>query len=208
LTTLTSPPTTYRHADRDEIRRRGEEDFVNVYLEAGGTRRGKSLKCNFHEDRTPSATIYKGRFHCFSCGVSYDVFDFIERVYRVDFPGALEMLADRYGVVVDHHALSDAERREHARRRAAAESEAPDLVAWKTSMIESLRSARDAYMHAYHRSISYILRNGFDAPQSGIAFEAAYLHEPRYQEFDRKIALVKKASYRTLLPFYRRLRKV
>lgn len=50
--------------------------------------------CPFHEDRSPSFTIFAGgeRFHCFGCGVTGDVFDYLQRAYRVGLRRAADML--------------------------------------------------------------------------------------------------------------------
>lgn len=50
--------------------------------------------CPFHNERTPSFTIYEGgkRFKCFGCGASGDVLDFVQAVHKVDFVGALQLL--------------------------------------------------------------------------------------------------------------------
>lgn len=50
--------------------------------------------CPFHADRSPSFTIFHGgeRFHCFGCGASGDVLDFVQRAYGVDLIGAAAML--------------------------------------------------------------------------------------------------------------------
>jgi DNA primase len=50
--------------------------------------------CPFHADRTPSFTIYADdrRAHCFGCGWSGDVLDFVQDAYRVKLLGAIEML--------------------------------------------------------------------------------------------------------------------
>ena len=50
--------------------------------------------CPFHSDRSPSFTIYHGgtRFHCFGCGASGDVLDFVQRAYDVDLIGAVGIL--------------------------------------------------------------------------------------------------------------------
>lgn len=59
-------------------------------------RAGNELKacCPFHADRTPSFTIYADdrRAHCFGCGWSGDVLDFVQQAYGVKLPGAIEML--------------------------------------------------------------------------------------------------------------------
>lgn len=50
--------------------------------------------CPFHADRSPSFTIFDGgrRFHCFGCGASGDVLDFVQRAYGVALPEAARML--------------------------------------------------------------------------------------------------------------------
>ena len=59
-------------------------------------RAGNELKacCPFHADRTPSFTIYADdrRAHCFGCGWSGDVLDFVQQAYGVKLPGAIDML--------------------------------------------------------------------------------------------------------------------
>lgn len=57
---------------------------------------GNELKacCPFHADRTPSFTIYADdrRAHCFGCGWSGDVLDFVQQAYGVKLLAAIEML--------------------------------------------------------------------------------------------------------------------
>jgi DNA primase len=105
---------TSTHADRDAVKARAETDFPNLYQEHGGRSRGKALHCIFHQDRNPSARIQKGRFQCFTCNVSLDVFAFIEKAHGADFQGALSYLADRYGVPLKTRALTGVEKREYA----------------------------------------------------------------------------------------------
>ncbi len=55
--------------------------------------RGRRLtgRCPFHEDRTPSLCVYPETesFHCFGCGASGDVIDFIRRAEGVSFREAV-----------------------------------------------------------------------------------------------------------------------
>lgn len=50
--------------------------------------------CPFHADRSPSFTIFADgeRFHCFGCGASGDVFDFVQRLHCVGLTDAAAML--------------------------------------------------------------------------------------------------------------------
>ena len=56
--------------------------------------------CPFHDERTPSFSVNaeKKVFYCFGCGESGDAIRFVEATEGLDFPAAVEMLADRYGV--------------------------------------------------------------------------------------------------------------
>ncbi|WP_267386174.1 CHC2 zinc finger domain-containing protein [Sphingomonas sp. GC_Shp_3] len=50
--------------------------------------------CPFHQDRTPSFTIYANdrRAHCFGCGWSGDVLDFVQQAYGVKLREAIGIL--------------------------------------------------------------------------------------------------------------------
>ncbi|MDQ2622477.1 MAG: DNA primase [Actinomycetota bacterium] len=58
--------------------------------------------CPFHDERSPSFSVHSTDklYHCFGCGVGGDLFDFVMATDSVDFPAAVELLADRYGVEV------------------------------------------------------------------------------------------------------------
>jgi DNA primase len=59
-------------------------------------RAGREWKgcCPFHEDRSPSFTIFANgeRFYCFGCGATGDVLDFVQRSRCVDLPEAARLL--------------------------------------------------------------------------------------------------------------------
>lgn len=49
-------------------------------------------RCPFHEDKTPSFTVWKTRFKCFGCGISGDAVDFVRQLRGLSFPEALSYL--------------------------------------------------------------------------------------------------------------------
>ena len=57
-------------------------------------------------------------YHCFGCQASGDVFTFVQETEGVDFKGALELLAERYGVELQREREDprEAERRERRER--------------------------------------------------------------------------------------------
>src|SRR6516165_4859750 len=125
----------YSHADRDEVKRRAESDFPNLFREHGGRFRGCALYCIFHDDRNPSASFHKGRFQCFACGLSLDVFAFIERAHGADFKGALSYLADRYVVNLNNRLLTPQEKRQYARERAAFDRDLSNAEYWRCAVM-------------------------------------------------------------------------
>ncbi len=58
--------------------------------------------CPFHEERSPSFSVNTTDklYHCFGCGVGGDLFEFVMSTQNLDFPDAVEQLAERYGVEV------------------------------------------------------------------------------------------------------------
>ncbi len=59
-------------------------------------------RCPFHEERTASFHVSPEEklYHCFGCSESGDPFDFVMQTEGLDFKGALESLADRFGVTL------------------------------------------------------------------------------------------------------------
>jgi DNA primase len=76
--------------------------------------------CPFHEERTPSFGIDPTQkvYYCFGCQASGDVFTFVQETEGVDFKGALELLAERYGVELQREEEDprEAERRKRRER--------------------------------------------------------------------------------------------
>ena len=58
--------------------------------------------CPFHGEKSPSFHVHgdKQFFHCFGCGASGDVFNFVQRSDSLTFPDAVRQLAARAGIPV------------------------------------------------------------------------------------------------------------
>ena len=89
---------------RAELRRAGPARYVGL--------------CPFHDERTPSFGIDPAQkvYYCFGCQAAGDVFTFVQETEGVDFKGALEMLAERYGVELQRE-QEDPREEERRRRR-------------------------------------------------------------------------------------------
>lgn len=80
------------------------QDIISPYVKL--RRAGRSLVglCPFHKEKTGSFHVSpeRGTWHCFGCGLGGDGFSFIEKIEGVDFKGALKLLADKAGVVIEY----------------------------------------------------------------------------------------------------------
>jgi len=67
-------------------------------------RAGSNLKglCPFHSEKTPSFTVYPqdNSFYCFGCGAGGDAITFIRKRENLDYPDAVEFLANRAGITI------------------------------------------------------------------------------------------------------------
>jgi DNA primase catalytic core len=74
--------------------------------------------CPFHQEKTPSfgVTPDRGTFKCFGCGEGGDAISFVEKKENLDFVGAIEWLADRFGVELEYEETSPEQDRLRKRR--------------------------------------------------------------------------------------------
>jgi DNA primase len=112
----------YTNESKDRVR--DAVDFVELVsartdLRRAGPARYEGL-CPFHEERTPSFGIDPAQkvYYCFGCQSSGDLFTFVQETEGVDFKGALELLAERYGVELqrEEEDPKEAERRKRRER--------------------------------------------------------------------------------------------
>lgn len=86
-----------------ELRMRCDiEQIISSYTPL--KRRGKNLVglCPFHNEKTPSFTVYpeSQSFFCFGCGAGGEVISFIRRAENLDYTEAVRLLCDRCGMVM------------------------------------------------------------------------------------------------------------
>jgi DNA primase len=103
--------------------------------------------CPFHQERTPSFSVSpdRGTYHCFGCGAGGDAISFVEETEGVDFVGAIEWLADRFGVPLEYEESSpaaDAARKRRDRLHALLEQAAAfyERYLWDSAAGEPVRA--------------------------------------------------------------------
>lgn len=93
------------------------EQVISRYVQL--RRRGRNLTglCPFHNEKTPSFTVYPENqsFYCFGCGVGGDAITFVRRMENLEYMEAVRTLAERVGLEVPDGAVDDGSRQRKAR---------------------------------------------------------------------------------------------
>jgi DNA primase len=89
-----------------------------VKLKKAGAQNFSGL-CPFHGEKTASFSVHATRqfFHCFGCGVSGDVFSFVQKIENITFPEAVRMVAQKLGIPLPKAAYSTPGEAKEARLR-------------------------------------------------------------------------------------------
>ena len=154
---------------RTDLRRAGVNSYFGI--------------CPFHDERTGSFHVSPEEklYHCFGCQVSGNPFDFVMQTEGLDFKGALESLADRFGVKLETEAEDPAaatrrERRERLHRLLGRAASYYSLYLWDA------REAQDAR--------GYLLGRGLEE-QTLRAFRVGYAPSA----WDRILTASRSAGY-------------
>lgn len=77
-------------------------DVVSQYVRLKKSGKDYTGLCPFHGEKTPSFRVSSDKqlFHCFGCGASGNLVQFVMRIESLDFVEALKVLADRAGITL------------------------------------------------------------------------------------------------------------
>jgi DNA primase len=127
-------------------------DVVGAHIDLKKSGATYKALCPFHEEKTPSFIINRGdeHYHCFGCAAHGDAIAFLMNYLKMGFIEAVESLAEKFGVALEHE--------EHQ------ESKGPS----KTALRETLQLASQFYhfmlLHTEegHTALSYLYNRGID----------------------------------------------
>ncbi len=90
-----------------------------VKLKKAGAQNFAGL-CPFHGEKTPSFSVHATHqfYHCFGCGVSGDVFSFVQKIEDITFPEAVRLVAQKLGIPLPKASYSSPQEAKEARVRA------------------------------------------------------------------------------------------
>ena len=77
-------------------------EVISRYIPLKKAGRNYKAPCPFHHEKTPSFVVSPDKqiYHCFGCNAGGNVFSFLMRYDNLQFPEAVETLAQKAGVVV------------------------------------------------------------------------------------------------------------
>jgi DNA primase len=120
-------------------------------------RAGSNYKglCPFHGEKTPSFTVSpsKGFYHCFGCGKHGTAIGFLMDHDNLEFPEAVEALAEMMGLEVPREQTGQPERRD----------ENDELYALLREADQIYRAA----LRTSDKAIAYLKKRGIDGPTAG-----------------------------------------
>jgi DNA primase len=90
-----------------------------IKLKKAGAQNYSGL-CPFHGEKTPSFSVHATRqfYHCFGCGVSGDVFSFVQKIENITFPEAVRLVAQKLGIALPKTTYSSPGEAKEAKLRA------------------------------------------------------------------------------------------
>ena len=103
----------------DEIRDRADiVDLIGEYVDLKRSGSNYMGLCPFHSEKTPSFSVSpsKSIFKCFGCGVGGDVITFIMKRENLNFPEAVEFLAEKYNIRLSEYKDENKEARDKRNR--------------------------------------------------------------------------------------------
>jgi DNA primase len=91
-----------------------------VKLKKSGAQNFSGL-CPFHNEKTPSFSVHATRqfFHCFGCGVSGDVFAFVQKIENITFPETVRLIAQKLNIPLPRVQFSSPQEAREAKIRMA-----------------------------------------------------------------------------------------
>lgn len=97
----------------EEVRARNDiVDVIGGYVSLKHKGNSYSACCPFHHEKTPSFHVSRDKqmYHCFGCGVGGNVYTFVMEYENMNFPEAVQLLAERSGIELPKEEMSEEKR--------------------------------------------------------------------------------------------------
>ncbi len=89
-------------------------DVVGEYLELKKSGANFKANCPFHGEKTPSFVVSPSKqiFHCFGCGVGGDSIKFVMDYEKLNYPEAIEKLAQKYNISLTYTEVDESKQKQ------------------------------------------------------------------------------------------------
>jgi DNA primase len=120
-------------------------DVVSQHVQLRKSGRNWVGLCPFHAEKTPSFNVREetGRYKCFGCDASGDVFTFVQEIEHLDFVGAVEQLAGKAGIQLTYTTTGHSKERARRKQLVDAMAKAIDWYHDRLLTDPAARPARD-----------------------------------------------------------------
>ena len=94
---------------QEVVARNDITEVIGQYVQLRHRGRTYTGLCPFHNEKTPSFTVYPDTqsFYCFGCGAGGDVITFIMKIENLDYVEAVKFLAQRVGMEMPENTYDD-----------------------------------------------------------------------------------------------------
>ncbi len=185
-------------------------DIVQGYVALRKVGRNWSGLCPFHAEKTASFTVREemGRYHCFGCSASGDVFKFIQEIEHTDFVGAVERLATTAGIQLRYTGGGENKERLRRKQLIGAMEKAVD---WYHERLLTAPDARDARDYLRRRGLAGDVArqfrlgwapDGWDVMSSELGVAADLLRDTGLAFTNRRNGLQDSFRGRVLFPIF------
>lgn len=150
--------------------------------------------CPFHSEKTPSFTVFPGTqsFYCFGCGAGGDAVTFVMQTEGLDYPAAVETLANRAGIPMEEDGTRSGAPTVKKQRVVEATREAGRF--YYAQLISPAGAAAREYLAKREISDLTVKRFGIGyAPDTGFAL-TAYLRGKGFGDEELKAAFLSGVS--------------
>jgi DNA primase len=120
-------------------------EVVQAYVALRRVGRNWVGLCPFHAEKSGSFNVREetARYRCFGCGASGDIFRFVQDIEHVDFVGAVEALAGKYGYQLTYTSGTESKDRQRRKKLVEAMAAAADWYHDRLLNSPDARAARD-----------------------------------------------------------------
>jgi DNA primase len=126
-------------------------DVIGSHLDLKPSGATYKALCPFHDEKSPSFVVQKGdsHYHCFGCGAHGDAIQFLMTHLRMSFVEAIESLAQRFQVHLDH---SEEKINQGPNKKQLSESLEHACELYHYCLLHT-QEGHDALQYLYHRGV-------------------------------------------------------